>query len=873
MDDVMSKLDAYFNDLKLRGEKIPTCSMTKEPHFRAISAGSGVSVSSLRVEPYRQRIIIATKEIGFSPRVETFASERAALFEKNWRCLSNYLKWLKNNGYKLPEDPRHRGKILREQVVLEAGLSPGALYTFKNRAEDSYRAKLLRMVDESRASLGSEVRILPQSPGSQNASPTYQQLLEKGSEERRKELHGKPYAAQQLYNTRSALNRFRKALKLDETAPVGHEFAAAFEKAVEKVTGGIPSKSSRKKFQTEILWWRACYGRLRKEPAIPGELRQAIVQLYDRSGLSLNVLSKLIGVGYASLKGWCQGTWTPSAISIEPLSRMEDLFKLPAGILTDKVPGTHSKRFRLSQLPLFLQKDLALFYKVSHHLPDNFCTLPLKKQEAIVESICTDILRGDDDYAKRLRILSRLPYRLQKKKWPEPVTVEFDTYAGFKMAENPPRGMKRRGRWRSSTKEKCENNFASLFGAICLPPDAEDDRVRGLGFPNSQLTLALIVCPEIVRWYIKFRCEVRSQYTEYPIGQLRDFRSMLQPETGWLRQSPHLAARLRPFADAETDYIPAEMVSRARDDWDGVCDDALGEYKILISEIVPRVTVARDSFHPIEGLLDRDDPMEPLGYLIEEMRRDLPNPHTKPVFYHTGIRNLSLIILEVLTGLRRTTLVKLDHTGDESGHLYMEGGKWILHVPRGFFKNENSPFFLVNRIREDYRNVLPDIFGLYATLNEYLEVSRPFLMNRYHSRSREQALFIKSSGTGPVESEPATARLSAKQASATYANKVEIYLVENKHRGTGIAKVRKTGMHSVRHLRCMTAIRETGSFMLGGDSIQITEKTALKHYSRRTTAERNLEVNQILFRRLNVRAVDLRIGPRGRSGIDCPTSA
>lgn len=847
MDEEMDKLNAYFNDLQLRREKIPTCSLTNKPHFRAISAGSGVSVSSLRVEPYGQRLILAIKEIGLSPRVKTFASERAALFEKNRTCLSHYLEWLKSNGYKLPEDPRHRGKIFHEQVVLEAGLSPGALRPTNNHGEDSYCLKLLRMMDESRASLGSEVRVLPQSPGSPNVSLTYQQLLEQGSEQRRKELEGKPYAAQQLYNTRSALNRFRKAHKLEETAPAGQEFAAAFEKAVEKVTGGIASKSSLKKFQTEIRWWRDSYRRLRKEPAIPDELRQAIVQVCDRSGLSLNVISKLIDVGYASLKGWYDGTWTPSAISIEPLSRMEVLFKLPAGILTDKVPGTHSKRFRHSQLPLFLQKELALFNKVSQHLPDNFCTLPLKKQEEIVESICTDILCGDDEYAKRLRSLSRLPYRLQKKKWPESVTLEFDLFADFKMAEKPPHGMKRRGEWRPTTKEKRESDFAGFFGAVCLPPDAENVRVRGLGFPKSQLTLSLLVCPEIVKWYIKFRCEARTQYTDYPIGLLRDFRAMLQPKTGWLRQSPHLAERLLHFAGAETDYIPDELVSRAQADWDSVCDAALSEYKNLISEILPRVTIARDSFHPIEGLLDRDDPMEPLGGLIEEMRRKLPNPHTKPVFYHTGIRNLSLIILEVLTGLRRTTLVAIDHTGDESGHLYTEGGKWILHVPRGFFKNKNSSFFLANRIKEDYRNVLPDKFGLYATLKEYLEVSRPFLMKRYHSQSREQALFITSSGPGPLGTEPATARLSAKQASAVYAKKVEKYLVENKHRGTGIAKVRKTGIHSVRHLRCMKTIRKTGSFKLGGDSIQISEETARKHYSRRTTAERNLEVNQILF--------------------------
>ena len=262
----------------------------------------------------------------------------------------------------------------------------------------------------------------------------------------------------------------------------------------------------------------------------------------------------------------------------------------------------------------------------------------------------------------------------------------------------------------------------------------------------------------------------------------------------------------------------------------------------MIREIEPCVTVARDSFHPIKGLLACDDPIKPLGVLIEEMRRQLPNRHTKPVYYHTGIRNLVLITLEVLTGLRRTTLALLDLT-----HLYMDDGKWVLLVPRGFFKNADSSFFLVNRIKEDYKNVLPDKFGLYATLKEYLGDSRPFLMKRYHSRSRGQALFVKSFRKGLDGTDPEAARLSPEQTSGIYANKLERHVVENRHRGTGIAKVRRTGLHSVRHVRCMKAIRETGSFKLGGDSIHISEKTARKHYSRMTTAERNLEVNKVLF--------------------------
>jgi hypothetical protein len=847
MDEIMSTLQGYFDGLKSRGAKLPAWSLKDKPHFRAISAASGVPLSYLRQEPYHQKILLASREIGVAKREGTFEAKREASFEENRALLNNYLTWLKDNGLKLPADPRHRGKVFYEQVVIEAGLSPRALRLRKTDGEQAYIVRLLRMVDGALKSLGSEVRVLPQSPGHHTPSFTYQDLIERGSAERKKELEGKPKAEQQLYNTRTALNRFLKVLKLEKTAVIGNELTSEFKTALEKVVGAVTNNSSRKKIKTGIYWWRDCYGRLIKGPALPDELNEIIKHVCDRSGLTQSVIAKLIGIGPGSLRAWYKNTETPSKLSVKPLERMEVLFKLPAGILTNKISGWHDKRFRKSQLPKFLQDEPQLLRSVRPHLPDNFCSLPLKKQEEIVESICTEILYGDDEYSKRLRVLSRLRYRL--KKWPGAVLREFKSYADFKLAKEPPRGMKRNMAWRATTKKKCETDLAALFGAVCLPPDAKDERLRGIGFPKPQLTLALLVCPEVIKWYVKFRCEARNQYTEYPIGLLHDFISMLQPETGWLRQSPHLVARLKPFADDETTYISRALVKRAKSNWGRVCDDAIKEYNKLISEIEPRATVARDPFHRIEGLVNLADPMKPFGTLICEMEGELPSRHTQPVYYHIGVRNLVMIILAVLTGFRVTTLMKLDFTGDKSGQLYLEEGKYVLLVPRKFFKCPNSSFFKVNRTKVDFRMVLPDKFGLYKRLKEYLEVSRPFLMSRTHGPSNEYPLFPTSAETEPEPDgvEPASARLKAASASTIYAKKMEKHLVRNKHRGTGYPKVQKTGLHSIRYVRGTKAYKKTRSFKSAGDANQNSERTAEEHYSRFKIEERIAEVTEVLL--------------------------
>jgi transcriptional regulator with XRE-family HTH domain len=763
------------------------------------------------------------------------------MFIQNQAKLDNYLKWMNDNALKLPEDPTFRGKVFFAQVAVEAGLGPNALAARNTARKSASNDRLRQSVENAVSKLGLEVRVLPQSPVQKQTPLTYEQLLKWGTEERKKELKESRSAAAQLYNTRHALNLFLQTLKMEATAPVGPEFVSRFKFSVKKVLDEISNTHSRKKFNTEINRWQDIYQRLLKGPSIPDDFHQATRYLVDRSGLSLSVLAKLIGVSLCTLSEWYHGRTTPNSFSVQALERMESLFMIPAGTLVNKIPSLHTRRqFRRSDLPLSLQQNRGLFHRLRPHLPDNFCTLMPEVQEEIIESIRTEILRGgDDEYEQRLVTLQGLPYRL--KQWPQQIRAEFDTYADFKMAEIPPPRMKKQGKWKLATKRMQELDFACLFGAIRLPPNADDVRVRGLGFPESQMTLALIVCPEIIDWYIKFRFEVRSQYTELPISLLNHYMSMLRRDTGWLRQTPSLASRLHPFACGDTQYITNDLVSHAQVDWDGVCDDAIIELKKMVEKIKPLITVLRDPFHRIEGLLALDNPMKPLGELIKKMRHALPSHHTAPSQYHTGIRDLVITAMIVITGFRRSMFPKLDYTGDKKGHLYYKEGQYVLSVPRTFFKNPDSSYFLSNRVKEDYLSKLPDKHGLYKLLKEYLETSRPFLMKTYHSRSIERPLFPKTKAFG------GSPRLSDLAISHIYAKNVEKYLVENKHRGTGLHKVKRSGPHSVRHVRGTTIYRKTGSFKLAGDANQHSEQTARRHYSRTTTAERNQKVSKILF--------------------------
>src|SRR5205085_7276011 len=171
-------------------------------------------------------------------------------------------------------------------------------------SERTGNARLRQLVEKIASKLGLEVRVLPQSPGHKQIPFTYKLLLERVTEERKKELKDSQSPEAQLSNTRYALNLFQRVLKIEATAPIGPEFVAGFEESVEKVTGKISNVHSRKKFNTEIHRCQDIYQRLLKGNSIPDDFHQAIAHLVDRSGLPLSVLAKLIDVNRKTLRDW-----------------------------------------------------------------------------------------------------------------------------------------------------------------------------------------------------------------------------------------------------------------------------------------------------------------------------------------------------------------------------------------------------------------------------------------------------------------------------------------------------------------------------------------------------------------------------------------
>lgn len=155
---------------------------------------------------------------------------------------------------------------------------------------------------------------------------------------------------------------------------------------------------------------------------------------------------------------------------------------------------------------------------------------------------------------------------------------------------------------------------------------------------------------------------------------------MLRPGTGWIRQTPQLASRLQPISCDTLELVSEELILKARTDWDRVCDDAYTYYRNLIKELKPLISIARDPFQRIEGIVEMDKPLDGLKLLIKGMGSSLPNKHTEPMRYHCAIRNCALVLLITLTGFRRNTISQLNYTFAVKSRYVIAGQIWRVSV-------------------------------------------------------------------------------------------------------------------------------------------------------------------------------------------------
>ncbi|MBZ9894420.1 MULTISPECIES: hypothetical protein [unclassified Mesorhizobium] len=566
----------------------------------------------------------------------------------------------------------------------------------------------------------------------------------------------------------------------------------------------------------------------------------------------------------STIRHWLQGSKAPRSVaSMEVLARIERRYRLPAGYFKTKLP--HQTRSASGHI--LDDIGAAERRRIAWHLPDDFNARSRDEQEEILKWVQRVIIRGSTDYrrfqaaAMKQRYAIRFPgitygqsdlanddCRDQREEHdhdgpsftdpdlmsgvidaPPALAMEMVELIRFKTATLTAFGLQRNGVWGEETTSQKIEHLGLMFGALAAHPRGP---VRGYGVPLQHLTFALFVFPSVWDWYVQWREKRRGFYTAWEVDMLRISLALTRKETGWLRQHPHLASRLRPIDG----LVSQKDIDRARADWDDACDVYFKHASSRVKEIQRVARVHRDPFEPIMPVLEAESPVGEYRKITEEILRLMPDERLYRRPAAEAARSFLMLRFGLHLGLRQKNLRQLmvcergKPSRSERQLADMKRGElrwsdrdqgWEVLIPSVAFKNAHSSYFG----SKPFRLVLPNLGGLYDHIEAYIDRHRRALLGEMEDPG---TFFIKT-----VKTTSADASYDQNTFYEAWRLTIQRYGIFNPYTGRGaIPGLLPHGPHNVRDVLATHILKQTGSYEQASYAIQDTPDMVAHHYGR-----------------------------------------
>lgn len=554
---------------------------------------------------------------------------------------------------------------------------------------------------------------------------------------------------------------------------------------------------------------------------------------------------------------WAAGIKSPRTVtSFEMLARIECRYQLPIGYFRAKLPiRTQAARGhrKLGNVSPSERRRLAW------HLPDDFDMRPHAEREEILEWVRRVVISGSTEYRRfhAQAIKHRYAFRFREITQKNPVSVdlveegalvyvecelafarkdapplladEVARFAQFKTATLTEIGYLRSGVWNEETKLQQLEYLGLLFGALHASPSSP---VAGAGVPQASLAMGMLIFPAVWDWYLQWRERRRGFFTAWEGNMLQLGLALTRTGTGWLRQHPELADRLRPVSG----LVSQEDIAAVQSDWAGACD-AYYQYGFARAQEIRRVSrVHRDPFEPILPILEAESPLGEYRRIVHEIVQFMPDAERYPLAAAEAVRSILMLRLGLHLGIRQKNLRQLllclpghAHTPERQLELRRCGelrwlnreGVWEVIIPAVAFKNAGSSFFA----KRPYQLRLTDLDGLYGYIETYVRQHRAVLLSGF-----------ADPGTFFVKTMKRTSRNAAYDKNTFYEAWrwiIQRYGIYNPYTGRGaIRGLLPHGPHSVRDVLATHILKQTGSYEQASYAIQDTPEVVAKYYAR-----------------------------------------
>lgn len=540
--------------------------------------------------------------------------------------------------------------------------------------------------------------------------------------------------------------------------------------------------------------------------------------------------------------------------SLSLLESIERHFELPVGRLSNLLRRSSSALYQETKT-----RYKSIGYIVRWHIPSDFDSRSEAARQEILDWLRANVLPCNTEYGKYIHDAAHLKYALvfptlphslgghklkkpitgrsaavqkavtaRNLRAPEQVVKEVTDLAKFNTTPLAPTGYLRRRMWRHATMRSDIRRCGSILGLLAAPSEG---KIGGRGTSLDKLTLGLLVFPALWDWYLHWYLARRGFFTNSEQLALHTAKVLTCPKTGWLRQHPELASKLKPIDG----LITASDIRKARADWDTTCDTTYEYARSRKLELNPVVRAHRDPCIPILPVLSSNNPLREYKKIGDEILRRMPDETKWPVGTSTHVRSYLVFRFALHLGLRSRNLRELflcmpgqPHRSMRSLELARRGElrwradnrTWEVFIPAVAFKNGNSSFFK----GRPFHMILPDLQGLYGWIKRYIEIDRPRLLS---GSSDPGTLFIRAhqENIHPNYDETSFGKM--------WTTFIQRYGIYNPYTNRGAIKgLLGHGPHAVRSVLATHLLKKTGSYELASYAIQDTVKEVMKRYSR-----------------------------------------
>lgn len=607
----------------------------------------------------------------------------------------------------------------------------------------------------------------------------------------------------------------------------------------------------------EIGRRRAAFRRILKiaytliaDRAMPMSFGACLRELISREGMSIDEVARRSEVNPATIRSWLVGAQprhsnlpeidrVAATLSVDPAIFRSRIAPAIVRVPTDEIiTATVRSDFESADIPLefLLGGDLEAF--------------PMRRR---VEWVYDNVI-AQTPYTRYVRAGLETP--VQYVGFSAQMEIEWAAIVDFKTSQNPdptlPRTMRiplgnglektLGGHWRTVSADLARSYVERMLAALvrrCRDAGHDDAWVAtaGLGF------LAFPQCHKIAADMIAIRRYKllkaadffqRANVAEPPngmvfaypdINRLYIIAGLLNSETGFLHHNP-------PKLSAIPGIVSAAQAAAAETNW----NETIGRTRTAIANMIRNfwqcAVKVRDPAEPIRGLIELEQPMEPLYDALERMAENRPTPFGDLVPMATHDRNLLLNCLIVHTKMRRSNYGRLTWKADNTGHLQCvigpNGVRWRLVIPRGELKNAHTS--AVEGKESLVIELDPEDPVLYQAIENWIGRLQPdgsidetgsSRMLRYGAK-RGDYLFpgmIREHGGSEGTTNDCFRALTA------------LYVADRPWIGKGVKDVMPFGVHAIRDLAVTHILAMGGSYADAAQAIWDTEATVRKRYS------------------------------------------